>query len=85
MAKTAAGTAGSGVPARARASASLSDPSSRWSRERRSRRFEAGGEIVGYLKHFNPDLLTALLMAEALSGGVALERAGRLALEALHS
>jgi hypothetical protein len=55
---------------------------------------ESGGEVVGYLKHFDPDLLSALQTAEALarlpeslaqflhgSGAVALERAGRLALE----
>jgi hypothetical protein len=55
---------------------------------------ESGGEVVGYLKHFDPDLLAALHTAEALarvpesfayllngSGAVALERAGRLALE----
>jgi hypothetical protein len=55
---------------------------------------ESSGEVVGHLKHFDPDLLTALHTAEALarvpeslaqflhgSGGVALERAGRLALE----
>jgi hypothetical protein len=55
---------------------------------------ESGGEVVGYLKHFDPDVLAALHTAEALaripeslahllhgSGAVALERAGRLALE----
>ena len=54
---------------------------------------ESGGEVVGHLKHFDPDLLAALHTAGALarqpesladflhgSGAVALERAGRLAL-----
>jgi hypothetical protein len=51
----------------------------------------AGGEIVGYLEHFDPDLVAALHTAEALirlpeclthllsaTGGVALARVGRL-------
>jgi hypothetical protein len=50
-----------------------------------------GGEVVGFLQHFDPELVAALHTAETLirlpeslanllraSGGVALERAGRL-------
>jgi hypothetical protein len=55
---------------------------------------ESGGQVVGHLSHYDPELLTAMHTAEALarlpecltrlldaSGAVALETAGRLLLE----
>jgi len=55
---------------------------------------ESGGQVVGHLRHFDPELATAMHMAEALvrlpecltrlleaSGAVALETAGRLLVE----
>jgi hypothetical protein len=55
---------------------------------------ESGGQVVGHLSHYDPELLTAMHTAEALarlpecltrvlaaSGAAALETAGRLLLE----
>jgi hypothetical protein len=55
---------------------------------------EAGGQVVGYLRNYDPELVTALHTAEAVirlpecltrvleaSGAVALETAGRLLVE----
>jgi len=55
---------------------------------------ESGGQVVGYLHHYDPELVTAMHTAESLtrlpecltrvlesSGAVALERTGRLLIE----